>query len=94
MIFSSTPRKTISHYAAMDTPNCSFSIIEADSNETGSEINAIKDVFPNTKLLILRPFIKLTGQQKGYFWSPNSRGLWREFMDDHKKHYTIKNTGN
>lgn len=101
IFFSSTPRKTMSFYASLPTPDCSFSLIEREvdsSDERQLQLfspNGPKahEVIPTDKYYIIRPHVSLTGLSNGYMWTKNNLGLWRSFMNTNKKIYTTDNTG-
>lgn len=86
----------MSYYAAFNTPNCSFSIIEERTNLSDfekMEKEHIQFIIPSSNGYLLRPYVKLKGQKNGYCLSKNSKGLWRKFLNCQKKNFTLKNTG-
>lgn len=56
-------------------------------------ILTVKHVIPCSNGYFLRPSVELLGQQNGYFLAPEIRGFWREFLENRKSHYTLRNTG-
>lgn len=54
----------------------------------------IQEALPSKFGYLLRPYIHLHGQTKGYQWEQGRRGLWREFLSTQSKIYTLQCTGN
>lgn len=56
------------------------------------EVKLFKAI-PSNSGYMIRPFVGLYGQTKGYQWEDRQRGLWRDFLDSHIKKFTLEMTG-
>lgn len=79
----------------MKTPDTNLSDIsftdETDHNENVA--HSIKDLLPIDEGFLIRPYVGLRGQKRGYKWNLNQNGYWSLFMETPLKLYTRKNVG-
>lgn len=53
----------------------------------------LSEVLPSNSGYLIRPYVDLCGQTKGYLWGKGKHGLWRQFLSSHIKNYTLGITG-
>lgn len=90
-----TSDNAISSYDVLQTTEAEDLSFEANNNfaEHDLDPDSLQVLLPSKAGYLLRPYVKLTGQIKGYFWSHACRGKWKSFMDNQKKMYPQNETG-
>lgn len=53
----------------------------------------LQDVLDSSEGFIIRPFVNLKGQRKGYQFDKKTKGRWTLFMDAGVKNFTNEITG-
>lgn len=58
-----------------------------------SQFLVLNKELPSHNGYLIRPYVQLTGQKKGYYLTVGKRGFWRTFIELNKVNYTFENTG-
>lgn len=89
ILSSSTP--TISF--TDDDDNMSLQWLDEFSITKAVSAKALGDIIASPNGYLIRPYVKLQSQEKGFQWSPTERGHWSSFMNKTQRNFTFLNSG-